>query len=262
MGWREYIHGEKAHIGCPLRLQHNAIFIERASSCTYILSCARSLVQWHRYSVGLGDAATVELLGREGGTKTALAAHEAQKKGREREVNNINLALLTLEKVGQPLSVERWAMTLHCFMGRVMHPVQTTRQESSASERLLVLRYFHAQVIWFSASWVHCFVSSTLVYEMRGTKVECHGRWGYVAPKLPKQGPIQLAKEREKKSIPSFPLPNHRLLTGPNAQCTSLCRSRWFKPSRLLGPTYPIERALSPPCCASRSGIGAVLFSL
>jgi len=52
-----------------------------------------------RYSAGLDDAATVELLSSTGGAASALAAHEAKKGAREHEGNKINSALQKLEKV-------------------------------------------------------------------------------------------------------------------------------------------------------------------
>lgn len=53
----------------------------------------------HRYSAGLDDAATVELLSSTGGSASALAAYEAKKGAREHEGNKINSALQKLEKV-------------------------------------------------------------------------------------------------------------------------------------------------------------------
>lgn len=77
--------------------------------------------------MGLDDKATVELLGKESETKAAEAVPEARLKGREREVHHINLALLTLEKVGRPLSMGRRAITLHRWKGRGVNGCQTIR---------------------------------------------------------------------------------------------------------------------------------------
>lgn len=57
----------------------------------------------HRYSAGLDDAATVDLLSSTGGGASALAAHEAKKGAREHEGNMINSALQKLEKVRSSL---------------------------------------------------------------------------------------------------------------------------------------------------------------
>ena len=59
----------------------------------------RTNTLFHRYSAGLDDAATVELLSSTGGGASALAAHEAKKGAREHEGNKINAALQKLEKV-------------------------------------------------------------------------------------------------------------------------------------------------------------------
>lgn len=52
-----------------------------------------------RYSVGLDDAAAVELLSATGGKASELEAHGARKAAREREGKNINSALQKLQNV-------------------------------------------------------------------------------------------------------------------------------------------------------------------
>lgn len=61
--------------------------------------CFEQTAKHKRYSVGLDDAAAVELMSATGGDASALEAHGARKAAREREGTGVNSALQKLEKV-------------------------------------------------------------------------------------------------------------------------------------------------------------------
>lgn len=82
----------------PTCLASTVLFDARSPIRSSLCDCNKKQ-NTPRYSVGLDDAAAVELMSATGGDASELKAHRARKAAREREGNKINSALLKLENV-------------------------------------------------------------------------------------------------------------------------------------------------------------------